>query len=923
MWNVEGLKSLLRSSPMSDMFEKADIILVTESLVSDAAFSLPDFYAFIQPAPRAVMGAGLIIFSKPFLRPRLLSKSETHVAVQTNALTIIGFYFPPSTELDHVLLSVSEVISSVPDHAENLVVLGDFNCRLDSGHRGECLQEMLCEQFNLLLRNDPKCKTFRGPQGSSVIDLIFSSKRTSSEVNVVETLERRHCKLFACWPVEKEIVKTTNPKKSRNVDLDILKADESLTHVESLTESGAASAAASILSQAILSSCKIMKPRMRAHKPWFDETCRSLKQETLESRCTRFFASKKRAYKRVCNAKRIEWEEKELEKRIDDAEVKPWNLFGNRKSRSAAPIPLEEWEPHFEKLFNPDKAEPQIILPDSQSEDELEDEWYNEVFLPREIGSAIVSLKVKKAAGPDAVSNDSLKQTSGFLLPFWSLLLNSCLSFGIIPSQWRSSTLVTLFKGKGSNLEPGNYRGIALLCTMFKVMTKILNWRIMRHIAVLLPEEQYGFRPGRGTKDAIDILLHFGKGCLSKKKGRGYAGFVDFEKAFDSIDRAILISKMATKFKIKGLTLRLIARILQRNKICVFDGLSYSPEIKQHRGVLQGDSLSPTLFLMYIADLADELRKISNLKFLFYADDLVFYSESIDAIHEAFRTLSEWCQENRLKVNVKKTKVMKFRKAGRLALRDRFFFDNQPIDVCNAYDYLGIVLQPSLTFTKHVMHRKAKAVGATGSLKHLRNVSIMTAIKIFNLKIKPILLYGWRSIAPCLKLKHLIEADRVKSIFLKKALCLPLMSSATLSMELCGEKSLVEELIDEKTFEFPEDLIVEYKSALKARRKSFQNSPLQFGPAFHDTDWKNAKRKHRHVFTRVTAHGLHHLMCISKRFHKAPLTEVIEDSEDEEDDCVCRLCGGPFVGGLYHILSCPAFEEDLDLVHRAARVESS
>ena len=895
MWNVEGLRGLMNKSPESELFDDADIIVATETLLVDECFGIPGYYSFIEPAPRPTMGHGIAIFSKPHLSPVLLSKSPHHVTVTSADMILVAFYFPPQFDIDDLIMEVADVVASLPwGNGKNVVVMGDFNCRLDCGDRGEVLQEVLRQQFALELRNQASVTTFRGPQGSSVIDLVFSRDKPLRGPVVQTSLDRRHCKVITTWRSASENETKPDPvRRTKRVDLETLATHPNLPHVQPLLEAGAISTATSLLTNSLLDSCQTLRNRKgQHHKPWFDDECKAKKREVQEAKSTDAFWERRRAYKRTCKWKRIQWEEHELSKKIEDVETAPWHLFKEKTTKSPAPVPIEAWEAHFTSLLNPERATPVLDLPPNQVNDELEDEWFNRPFSKGEVSRAISQLKDNKAAGPDSVKNELLKASVDILLPLWCTLLNACLKTGAIARQWRSSKLVAVFKGKGVNTDPGNYRGIALLCTMFKVLTRLLNWRMMPSIEHLLPPEQYGFRPERGTKDAIDCLLDYLKAKTRPSKGKAYAGFVDFEKAFDSLDRTILLAKLRDQFGVKGLVLRLIASILQWNSFRVFDGLRTSQEIRQHRGVLQGDSLSPTLFLTFIADLADALRVVPGLEFIFYADDLVFYAAESDTIRRGFHALESWCRVNKLKVNVRKTKVMKFRKAGRLSRDDNFTFNGETIELSQTYDYLGITLQPSLTFSKHLKRRKTKALAATGSLKNLSRVSISTAAKIYRMKIQPMITYSLELISPLLSVHQLQELDKAKAKFFKKALSIHDSSSSTMTLELTGEKTFVEDMKDQG-LHFDDDAWNQYQLDREERKWDFVSKRYTDGLAFNTAIWKTANFKKRHLITRSTAHGFHHLMCQDKTRHEA-----------NEDICTCQLCERP--ASLQHINSCPA-----------------
>lgn len=219
-----------------------------------------------------------------------------------------------------------------------------------------------------------------------------------------------------------------------------------------------------------------------------------------------------------------------------------------------------------------------------------------------------------------------------------------------------------------------NYRGIALQQTSFKCLTKILNERIINNILDKLPQEQYGFMQGKSTTDAIKVLINNISTSIKKPKGKMFACFVDFAKAFDSVERNILIRKLEDNFNIGGKTLSILKDILKVNFIYISDGIRMSKIITLVRGLLQGDSLSPTLFIMFIADLPNFLKKdIKKLIILLYADYLVFFSDNRSDIQTALKNLEQYILDNKLAVNIVKTKIMKFRKGGYLSRDDKFF----------------------------------------------------------------------------------------------------------------------------------------------------------------------------------------------------------------------------------------------------------
>lgn len=208
----------------------------------------------------------------------------------------------------------------------------------------------------------------------------------------------------------------------------------------------------------------------------------------------------------------------------------------------------------------------------------------------------------------------------------------------------------------------------------------------MANTIQLIPSEQYGFLPQRSTIQPLKILINGIKRQLQTERGSMLACFVDFSKAFDSVDRVLLKNKLVKNFNIRGSLFSLIDNILQMNTLFITDAKTLSKEIKQNIGLLQGDSLSPTLFILFIADIVQRLREgIPSLKVLLYADDLVFYSDSAEEIQKGLDNLEQYCDSNGLKGNTYKTKIMKFRNSVMtrkfLQLRERDFLIDYVLDI--------------------------------------------------------------------------------------------------------------------------------------------------------------------------------------------------------------------------------------------------
>ena len=105
-----------------------------------------------------------------------------------------------------------------------------------------------------------------------------------------------------------------------------------------------------------------------------------------------------------------------------------------------------------------------------------------------------------------------------------------------LPEEWILSSLVPNFKEKGDPLNPNSYRGINLLKHAFKLYEKVFNGRLLE--VVDIDKMQYGFMPGRGTVDAVFVLMRLSEKFRAKNKFIFI--FADLEKDFDQVPKEFI-----------------------------------------------------------------------------------------------------------------------------------------------------------------------------------------------------------------------------------------------------------------------------------------------------------------------------------------------------------------------------------------------
>ena len=231
----------------------------------------------------------------------------------------------------------------------------------------------------------------------------------------------------------------------------------------------------------------------------------------------------------------------------------------------------------------------------------------------------------------------------------------------------------------------------------------------------MLYDYQFGFRKLYSTHMALITLIDKLSNALDE--GSKVVGiFLDFSKAFDTIDHDILLLKLE-HYGVRGLALDWFKNYL--NSICqyvMYNGIkSYQSQVTC--GVPQGSILGPLLFLIYVNDLH---KVIKNAFLLLFADDSnLFYTgnDMVDItgkINEDLQHLTEWLASNKLSLNIKKTNYMIFL-SGYIAPDDiKITIRNEMIGRVYSTKFLGVLIDSKLNWKCHVHYinnKLSKCIG--------------------------------------------------------------------------------------------------------------------------------------------------------------------------------------------------------------------
>ena len=417
---------------------------------------------------------------------------------------------------------------------------------------------------------------------------------------------------------------------------------------------------------------------------------------------------------------------------------------------------LNKWEKEFEKLYNRGNKNDENIAYAEMLDHKytLETDIHTNDYLNTEITfdeveSVVNMAKKNKACGVDEIYNDILYSIDCKVALM--KLFNVCFSNSVVPECWLKAIISPIPKSSLKDpFIPLSYRGVSLLSHVGKLYSQLLNKRIIRYCdqVDMLCEEQNGFRQSRSCMDHIFTLTSIIRNRLHTNNSTVVA-FIDMQKAFDWADRDLLWYKLLIH-NIKGKIYWAIRALYKSTVSCIRLNNLYTNWFKVDTGVRQGDNLSPTLFAIFINDLAIEIQNLGlgitvgdrKVSILLYADDIAILAENEENLQIMLNKLSEWCEKWHLTINNEKSQVVHFRKKRKARTSYPFKIGPMAIETVGKYRYLGVTLDENLDFKVSAQELAEAGGRALGGLiskfKTHKNIGYHTFTKLFNQGITPI-----------------------------------------------------------------------------------------------------------------------------------------------------------------------------------------
>ena len=260
----------------------------------------------------------------------------------------------------------------------------------------------------------------------------------------------------------------------------------------------------------------------------------------------------------------------------------------------------------------------------------------------------------------------------------------------------------------------------------------------------ILHDYQFGFRKNHGTDLALIIIMDKITQALQNKENV-IGVFLDFSKAFDTVNHNILLQKLY-KYGVRGSSHQWFASYLcDRKQFVSFNNISSSLK-SISCGVPQGSVLGPLLFLLYITDINNVSKVLFSI--LFADDTNVFVSdkninELVVVLNRELSKLVTWLQVNKLSLNVKKAHYMVFSPPKVNQDISPITMNGEKINRVSSTRFLGVVIDDKLKWNEHILFVKQKVSKGLGIIcKAKKKFSKETLRTLYYSFIYPYLMYG-------------------------------------------------------------------------------------------------------------------------------------------------------------------------------------
>ena len=310
-----------------------------------------------------------------------------------------------------------------------------------------------------------------------------------------------------------------------------------------------------------------------------------------------------------------------------------------------------------------------------------------------------------------------------------AIQLNQCVNEGCVPHWMTKGRTTLIMKDPEKGTVPCNYRPITCLPLMWKTLTGIISHQIYGFLETegLLPEEQKGCKRGsQGTKDQLFIDKMTLEESKKRKKDLAMC-WVDFQKAYDMVPHSWIIECLQL-FGIAENVQNFLTNTMKTWRTELTVKGTVLGEVKIKRGIFQGDSLSPLLFVIAMIPLTLALRKSplgytytnkTKINHLLYMDDIKLYAKNKDQLDSLTQSVRILSSDIGMKFGIEKCAVLVLKRGKVVHCEGIDLPNDQKIRAIkdDGYKYLGVLE------ADNVMHDEMKRKITKEYMRRVRKVA--------------------------------------------------------------------------------------------------------------------------------------------------------------------------------------------------------
>ena len=355
---------------------------------------------------------------------------------------------------------------------------------------------------------------------------------------------------------------------------------------------------------------------------------------------------------------------------------------------------------------------------------------------PDNVKGILLSLRNSKAVGIDFLDSSTLKLIECHIIPALTHIINLSIRQHKFPSMWKQAKVIPLHK-KGDTLNPKNYRPVAILPVLSKVLERVIFEQIVDHFNAngLFHPNHHGFRKDHNTCTA---LLQMQDGWSEAVDKGQYSGvcMLDMSAAFDTVNHPLLLQKMKFYGFDTGALQWVSSYLSERSQRVCIDGHMSSP-LNINIGVPQGSILGPLYYIIFTNELPEAIyscrdhRDPDNPHLTFtpdcsqcgslccFADDATVNLVSSDSqqlsqsLSEKFALISEYLIANKLKLNEEKTQLILMTTSSRKRLQNPHISIHTATGTINEVScskLLGVYVHEEMKWAEYILNNEHSLV---------------------------------------------------------------------------------------------------------------------------------------------------------------------------------------------------------------------